>query len=251
MIEKLKEKRSNMITQVFSRGLDSNVLMKDSGIDWLGEIPEHWSFGAIKYYVKSKPDAIKTGPFGSQLHSSDMESGEIKVYNQKNVIRQDLTIGDEYISHDKFAKLSSFEVFPGDVLVTTRGTIGKSIILPENAERGILHPCLLRLQTNDNVLNNEFLRTLIQDSGIVKNQILKSSNATTIEVIYSGTIASVRIPVPPINEQYEINQFISNIERNFRTLIQKNIDLISQLTEYHKTLISEAVTGKIDLRESV
>jgi type I restriction enzyme, S subunit len=126
---------------------------KDSGVEWLGEVPEGWRVGAIKYFVLAKNGSIKTGPFGSQLTSSDMQFGTIKVYNQRSVIDEDFDSGENFISEEKFVNLASFETFPGDLLITTRGTIGRTAILPEKAERGILHPCLLRLQPNNAHIN--------------------------------------------------------------------------------------------------
>ena len=169
---------------------------KDSGFVFLGEVPNHWRAGAVKYFVLPKAGAIKTGPFGSHLTSPEMQSGPIKVYNQRSVIDADFESGENFISDEKFAELASFETFPGDLLVTTRGTIGRAAILPEGAERGILHPCLLRLQPDDSQIETRFLKTLIQDSTLMTTQLEYLSNATTIEVIYSNTIAAVIVPVP-------------------------------------------------------
>src|SRR5271157_136709 len=129
---------------------------KDSGIEWLGEIPEHWRVTSIKFFLKYKSGAIKTGPFGSQLLNSEMNFREVKVYNQENVIKHDLDLGDSYISHDKYKELHMFTVFPGDILLTTRGTICRCLIVPGNAETGILHPCLMRIQPNPKKLFDKY-----------------------------------------------------------------------------------------------
>ncbi len=124
-IELLREKRQALITHAVTKGLDPKVKMKDSGVEWLGEVPGHWVVSPVRYAVKPQAGAIKTGPFGSQLTANEMLGGSFKVYNQKNVIEGDLSSGDNYISDGKFAQLSSFRVLPGDILVTTRGTIGR------------------------------------------------------------------------------------------------------------------------------
>ncbi len=215
---------------------------KDSGVEWLGEVPDHWRVGAIKYFVLPKNGAIKTGPFGSHLTSTDMQSGTIKVYNQRNVIDSDFTNGDNFISEKKFAELASFEVFPGDLLITTRGTIGKTAILPDNAERGILHPCLLRLQPDNSQIDTRFLKTLIQESDVMKTQLSYLSNATTIEVIYSNKIASVIIAVPSTNEQYQILAFLDRETSKIDDLVGEQRRLIELLTEKRQAVISHAVT---------
>lgn len=245
----LKEKRQAVISHAVTQGLNPHAPMKPSGIEWLGDVPAHWRVGAIKYFVLPKKGAIKTGPFGSHLISSDMQSGTIKVYNQRSVIDEDFESGDAFISDEKFEELASFEAFPGDLLITTRGTIGRAAILPKNAERGILHPCLLRLQPENSAVSTQFLKTLIQDSDLMKTQLSYLSNATTIEVIYSYTIASVIIPVPPLAEQESIMQFLSEQSAKFDTLTAEAQRTIDLLQERRTALISAAVTGQIDVRE--
>jgi type I restriction enzyme S subunit len=248
LIELLKEKRQAVISHAVLKGLNPEAPMKDSGIEWLGEMPAHWRVGAIKHFVLQKTGAIKTGPFGSQLTAADMQAGEIKVYNQRSVIDSDFLSGENFITEEKFRQLSSFETFPGDLLVTTRGTIGRTAILPENADRGILHPCLLRIQPDNSQLYTEFLQSLIQDSFLLKTQLSFMSNATTIEVIYSETIASVIIPVPPLAEQKSILIFLRNETTKLDKLTAEAIRATELLKERRTALISAAVTGKIDVR---
>ncbi len=248
LIALLKEKRQAVISHAVTKGLNPAAPMKDSGIEWLGEVPGHWKVGAIKYFVLAKDGAIKTGPFGSHLTSADMQSGTIKVYNQRSVIDADFDAGENFISEKKFAELASFETFPGDLLITTRGTIGRAAILPENAERGILHPCLLRLQPDNSQVDTKFLMTLIQDSDLMKTQLNYLSNATTIDVIYSCTIASVIIPVPPVSEQDAIMQFLADQTTQLDTLTTEAHRAIDLLKERRSALISAVVTGKIDVR---
>ena len=251
LMELLKEKRQAVISHAVTKGLNPHAPTKPSGIEWLGEVPVGWDIGPIKYFVVAKNGAIKTGPFGSHLTSSDMQAGPIKVYNQRTVIDCDFVSGDNYISEDKFAELANFETFPGDLLITTRGTIGRAAILPKDAERGILHPCLLRLQPNSSKIDVVFLKTLIQDSELMKTQLSYLSNATTIEVIYSNTIASVVIPVPPLSEQRQILKFIADELLKFDTLTTEAQRAIDLLQERRTALISAAVTGQIDVRAKV
>ena len=250
LIELLKEKRQAVISHAVTKGLNPNAPMKDSGVEWLGEVPAHWRVGAIKHFVIQRPGAIKTGPFGSQLTAVEMQAGEIKVYNQRSVIDKDFMSGDNFISAEKFVQLHSFETFPGDLLVTTRGTIGRCAILPRGAERGILHPCLLRLQVDCRLVIAAFLESLIQDSELVKNQLSFMSNATTIEVIYSDTIASVVIPTPPLIEQEAILSFIQREGSRLDLLVAAAITAVDLLRERRTALISAAVTGKIDVRRA-
>ncbi|MBN1992413.1 MAG: restriction endonuclease subunit S [Anaerolineae bacterium] len=249
LIERLQEKRTTLISHAVTKGLDPTAPMKDSGVEWLGEIPEHWQLVKIKFIANPRGDAIKTGPFGSQLLSSEMMSGEIKVYNQRNVIDRDLTQGENYISKEKYADLRAFTVYPGDILITTRGTIGRCVIVPDDAELGILHPCLMRIQPNPQKLFSRFLVLLIQDSFLIQSQLFEMSNSTTIEVIYSGTMREVKIPLPDISEQIAIVAYLDREITHLGTLIERVEQAIERLKEYRTALISAAVTGKIDVRE--
>jgi len=249
LIELLQEKRTTLITQAVTKGLDPTVPMKDSGVEWLGKIPKHWDLVPLKRCVRLNPDSIKMGPFGSQLLAADMQGEDIKVYNQRTVIDLDFLGGDGFISFQKFHELKAFEVYPDDVLVTTRGTIGRCAIVPENAERGILHPCLMRIQLDRGKLIERFLALLIQESYLVKTQLGLASNATTIDVIYSDTMRQVLVPKPPISEQVAILKRIDERVAEISRLVEMVSGAIDRLKEYHTALISAAVTGKIDVRE--
>ena len=261
LIELLQEKRTVLITRAVTKGLpaaaaaqaglDPNVPMKDSGVEWLGEIPAHWQCVPLRRSVLSRAGAIKTGPFGSQLLASEMQGGDVKVYNQRNVIDRDFANGENFVSREKFKELSAFAVCKGDVLVTTRGTIGRCAIVPEDAEEGILHPCLMRIQPDPKQLLRSYLALLIQDSILVQTQLALASNATTIDVIYSDTMGRILVPKPPLEEQAAIVGWVGQRTCEVDSLIKKVSDASDRLKELRTALISAAVTGKIDVREEV
>jgi type I restriction enzyme, S subunit len=248
LLELLAEQRSALISQVVTKGLNPSVKMEASGVPWLGEVPSHWEVMALKYAVMNRSGAIKTGPFGSQLLSSEMLEGEVKVYNQRSVIDRDFKAGENYITKEKYQELLSFTTYPGDVLLTTRGTIGRCAILPEDAELGILHPCLMRIQPHPKKLLAEYLSLLIQDTFLLQIQLFLLSNATTIDVIYSDTMKRMIIPIPSINEQKEIIDYLRQEVGKIGTLIAKIETAIERLREYRSALISAAVTGKIQIK---
>jgi len=219
---------------------------KTSRVDWLGDVPQHWEVKRLKDLLISSKGSIKTGPFGSQLLTSEMYDNEIKVYNQRNVIDKDFISGDNYISREKFIELKEFQTFPGDFLITTRGTIGKCAILPQDAEVGILHPCLMRLQTNKCKVNDRFLETLIQESGIVLEQLKIKSNGTTIDVIYQDSLKNVIILIPPLAEQEAIAGFLDRETRRIDDLAAKKKRLVELLREKRSALISQTVTKGLD-----
>jgi len=243
--EKLKELRQIEINNAVTKGLNPNAEMKDSGIEWLGKIPKHWELKKIKQLLKPEKNAIKTGPFGSDLKFEDLIEEGIKVYNQRSVLDNDWKSGEGYISAEKYESLKTCTIFPDDIVITTRGTIGKVSIFPADAELGILHPCLMRIQMNSQRILNDYLKIIINDSSFFFEALKLASNATTIDVIYSDSLKEVKIPVPPTNEQVEITTYLQKKVSAIDQLI-KNIEAqIEKLQELRKIKIYEAVTGKI------
>ncbi|MCY4572262.1 MAG: restriction endonuclease subunit S [Gemmatimonadetes bacterium] len=256
LIELLEEQKQAIIHQAVTGQIDVRTgqpypAYKDSGVEWLGEVPEHWEVGPLKRFVARGPGAIKAGPFGSQLTSAEMAGADYKVYTQRNVIKHDLDGGDKYVSSAKFEDLRAFEVIPGDVLITSRGTIGRTALVTKGCRAGILHPCLLRVQVDPRHLGRRFLMTLVQDSALLPRQLAFLSNATTIDVIYSDTLANVLIPVPSREEQRCIGEYLSDrigiLKAATSSQATRQIEL---LNEYRARLIADVVTGKLDVREA-
>jgi len=221
---------------------------KESGVAWLGEVPEGWIVLPIKYLIQDKRGSIKTGPFGSHLKNSDMKiKGTTKVINQKNVISKNLELVNHFINSKKSEELQSFKIYQNDLLITTRGTIGRTLIVEKDIGKAILHPCLLRLQIEERKVLNELISLLIQDSHYVLEQILVKSNATTIEVIYSDSLLNIDIVIPPtIKEQSILLKFLTQKTKKIDTLIKKQQTLIELLKEKRQALISHVVTKGLD-----
>ena len=250
MIELLKEKRQAVINEAVTKGLNPNAKMKDSGIEWLGEVPEKWGVKKLKYLLEDCEYSLKTGPFGSQIKASDtFEHGEYAVYNQRNVLDNQFTDFKDRISREKFDSLAGFEVFENDILITTRGTIGKAALVSNLNRKGILHPCLIKVRINIDEILREWLLMYINNTSYFLENVKLESNSTTIEVIYGGTLSNIIVPVPPIYEQSKILNSLAEIEESYSNLIQGNLNAITLLKEYRQSIISEAVTGKIDVRD--
>ena len=257
LIELLKEKRIALINHAVTKGLpvrriqagiDPNVKMKDSGIEWIGEIPERWEARRLKFILGNKKNSIKTGPFGSQLTIDEMYDSKYKVYNQKNVIKKDEKLGENYISSKKFKELIAFKTSPSDLLITTRGTIGRTLRLSEVAEIGVLHPCLMKINTNKEMILDRYIELIIEDSDLVIIQLKLQSCATTIDVIYQDNLKEINIFIPSIDEQRTIIGYLEKQTLKIDKTIQKIEQKIKLLEEYKKSLIHHAVTGKIDVR---
>ena len=250
-IELLKEKRTSLINHVVTKGIDPNVEMKDSGVDWIGEIPNHWEYIPTKYFTINDK-GVQTGPFGTQLNTKDYVESGVKVMNQKTLIDEDYDIGEEFISYEKYESLKVFEVIEGDIIMGTRGsfgtgkrtTFGKVSIVPSGLGDCVLHPCLIRIRLRENLMMKRYYYIYVNDSSYFLDDVKDTSNSTTIEVIYGVTLKDIKVPVPPIKEQQQIVEYLDKQTEEIDTLIQLEQKKIELLKEYRQSLISEVVTGK-------
>lgn len=205
----LQQYKKSLITEIVTKGLDKSVPMKDSGVEWLGKIPAHWNFKRLKFMLENSSDSMKVGPFGSALSGSDFTDEGKWVYNQRVVLDNNFSENATFVSEEKFQEMRSFAVYPGDILITTRGTIGKVAIVPEGANEGILHPCIIKFRVDKEMIIPELLQLIFNESDFVKDQFTLMSNATTIEVIYSYSLKDILLPVIPADEQEKIYAYLS------------------------------------------
>ena len=244
--ELLKERRQSIIYEAVTKGLDPTVPMKDSGVEWIGEIPESWSVWRLKHLLCQEKGAIKAGPFGSSITANDMQGGDVKVFTQRTVLDNDFLSGDEYISFDKYEDLKGFSVKTGDILITTRGTIGKTAIVPKNSF-GILHPCLIKMSIDSDTINKSLLCRIFNETNIFEEQLRLASNATTIDVIYTQNLLNIFVPLAPLHEQDRICKYLNEKCESLDYLISSNDSTIKKLKEYRQSVIYEAVTGKVEI----
>lgn len=246
LIELLEEKRTALISRAVTKGLDPDTPMKDSGVEWLGEIPEHWEIKRVKYLT----ERIVAGPFGSSLTKDLYTSEGYRVYGQEQVIPADFSIGDYYISEEKYQEMKRYAVSPGDVLVSCVGTFGKVAVVPEKVEPGIINPRLARLVPTAEIVDPEYLGFVLK-SRIAFNQMEHISRGGTMGVINLGLVAEVLVPIPPVEEQVAMLDHLDRETKKIDALLGKLREHIEKLREYRTALISAAVTGKIDVREEV
>lgn len=160
-IELLQKYKKSLITETVTKGLDKSAPMKDSGVEWIGKIPTHWDTKRLKFILEDGTENLKVGPFGSALSGSDFTDEGKWVYNQRTVLDNNFLENFVFISENKYREMKNFSVNPGDILLTTRGTIGKVAIVPNNAEEGILHPCIIKFRVNKELINPELLKLIL------------------------------------------------------------------------------------------
>ena len=218
LIELLQEKRQAIITEAVTKGLNPNVRMKDSGIDWIGGIPEHWHVKKIKYLA-----FLKSG----ESITSEMieEQGEYPVYGG-NGLR---------------GYTSSYTHDGNYVLIGRQGALCGNINYAQGKFWASEHAVVVTpLGDVDLIWLGELLRSMNL------NQYSISAAQPGLSVT---TIQNLFIPVPPHEEQRAISYFLKQKIADIEEIIQDTRKQIIKLKEYRQSLISEAITGKIDVRE--
>ena len=248
-IDVLHKYRRMVVTETVTKGLDKSVEYKDSGIPWYGKIPKHYEVKRLKYLLKRNCVNMRVGPFGSALSADDIKTEGYWVYNQRCVLDENFTENDNCIDAQKFAELKTFKVYPGDLLITTRGTIGKVAIVPTNAPVGILHPCIIRFVVDESLIKNELVKMIFNDSNIVRDQLFMQSNATTIDVIYSYTLKDIILPVIPYEEQTRIIEYLKNKCAKIDIILKGKELQLDKAKAEKCALIYEYVTGKKRVKE--
>lgn len=243
-IETLQKYKKSLITEAVTKGLNRSAPMKDSGVEWIGYIPEHWCIKRLKFMLESGADNMKVGPFGSALSGNDFTDEGKWVYNQRVVLDNDFTVNTTFISEGKFREMRGFSVNPGDILITTRGTIGRVAIVPEGAQEGILHPCIIKFRINKNIMLPELLRLIFNESDFVRDQFTLMSNATTIDVIYSYSLKDVLLPIIPMDEQKVIYKYLAEKIASIDSIINTKQSALDTIMQHKKSLIYEYITGK-------
>lgn len=243
-IQKLKDYRASLIYETVTKGLDKTASMKDSGIYWIGQVPGGWGVSKLKFILEKGSNSIKVGPFGSSLSGDAIRSSGKWVYNQRNVLDNNFTETDFYISEAKCKELKNFSVSSGDILLTTRGTIGRVAIVPKKYCEGIIHPCLMKFKVDSKIVLPELIKYLFNDIPLVREQLNFLSNSTTIDVIYSYNLKNIIIPTIPIEEQYSILEVLDRQTSDVDSLIKIKQKQIENINKQRQTLIYDYVTGK-------
>jgi type I restriction enzyme S subunit len=244
-VEILKEQRTTLINQVITKGLNPNVKMKDSGLEWIGGIPENWKSCNLRYVLELLTDFESNGSFSSVKENVKVDDeGEVWYVRMTDLENNNLRNEKcKYCDLDTYNFLHKTKVFGGELLITKRGQIGKVYLFPYNCGLSTLGPnsYLLRLK---NIVNSHFLYFFyISDIGQTTLKLL--DNSTTIGSLYKDDIKGSIVIIPPIKEQLQIVKHLDFKTKEIDDLVSLEQKKIELLKEYRQSLISEVITGKI------
>ena len=219
---------------------------RDSGIEWLGEIPAHWEVYPLRRRLFRKAGSIRIGPFGSALKLEFMVSEGFKVYSQEHVIAKDFSRGSKYVDTAKFAELAAFEIRPRDLVITMMGSSGRCALVPDGIDTGIMDSHLLRIRLPDATLDPSFLALLVDQAKYISQQVGATGKGAIMHGLNSSIIKGIRIAVPPPAEQLRILDFLDRETAKIDGLVARKERLIELLQEKRTALITRAVTRGLD-----
>lgn len=245
LIELLQEKRTALITRAVTKGLDPTVPMKDSGVEWLGEIPAHWEVKRVKH-VTTKIGSGKTPTGGAEVYVSE----GVMLIRSQNVHFGGLVLDDvAYIDSETDAQMAGSRVQDGDVLLNITGaSLGRCCVARLGDKRANVnqHVCVIRPKGAAYI--SEFLAAaLASHSG--QAQVFTTENGISRDALNFEQIGELVVPQPLLEEQRAIAVRLESQAARIDALLAKVRDAIDRLKELRTALISAAVTGKIDVRE--
>ena len=245
-IELLQEQRTVLINQAVTKGLDPNVEMKPSGVEWIGDIPAHWEVKRLKYIGEVLPSNVDKHIYPDEI--------QVRLCNYIDVYYNDYITVDTVLKKGSCneREFTKFVLRKGDVIITkdseTPDDIGVPTFVKDDLNNVVcgyhltmIRPCACR---------GEFIFRFIQ-SDRTRRYFEVNSNGITRYGLGKASIENLLLPIPPNSEQGQIADFLNHKTQQIAELIAAEQRKIELLKEYRQSLISEAVTGKIDVRNRV
>lgn len=242
LIDLLKEKRQAVISHAVTKGLNPDVPMKDSGVEWLGEVPEHWVPSRLKYHTRQIVDGAHFTPTYTEigipfLRVTDIQDESINFDNIKFIPEHE---------HKELIKRCKPE--SGDLLLSKNGTIGVPKLITWNWEFSIfVSLCLIKFKET---LTPEYSEYFFK-SHEIKEQISGLVKQSTVINLHLDKIQNFWFCIPSLEEQWKIVNFLNEQTKTLDGLVESAEVAIQLMQERRTALISAAVTGKIDVRDWV
>lgn len=243
LIKLLQEKRQAVISHAVTKGLDPNVKMKDSGVDWLGEMPEHWELVSLTRYLGKIVDYRGRTPTKS-------DSG-VYLITARNIRKGfiDYDCSEEFILEEEYEdSMRRGKPEVGDLLFTMEAPLG-NVAIVDRTDVAIAQR-VVKFRSMTEFLNSEYLMYSILGT-YFQSQLETLATGSTALGLKASKLNQLRILRPPINEQISISQAVEAHLTKLSVLDQKAHKQIALLKEHRQALITAAVTGKVDVRRLV
>ncbi|MBO5737733.1 restriction endonuclease subunit S [bacterium] len=237
-IEEYKQLKQSVITQAVTKGIRPNRPMKDSGIEWIGEIPEDWEICKLKYLTSLVTDGSHIAPDTSELKRKFVSVADMNEYGDID-FDSCLKITEEQY---QYLKRTGCKPKCNDILISKDGTIGKTTIV-KTQESFVVASSLVIIRPKNN-LNSEYLRYILMSENTQRQLNLLVAGTALKRVSVNKNANLLIVNTLNMNEQQEIVTYLDDRCSEIDKLIAKKEQLIEELEIYKKSLIYEYVTGK-------
>lgn len=193
-----------------------------------------WTVSKIEDITAQEKNALKAGPFGSALKKEFYVRSGYKIYGQEQVICGDASFGDYYIDEEKYKELKNCAVQAGDILISLVGTYGKTLIMPDNYEAGIINPRLMKITLNKNKVTPIYFKYYFE-SNALKASMDANTHGGTMGILNLGIIRQMKIQVPPLSLQNQFAAFVERVDQQKQTVQQS----LEKLKLMKKALMQE------------
>ncbi|QUY40692.1 restriction endonuclease subunit S [Acaryochloris marina] len=242
LIELLKEKRQAVISHAVTKGLDPTAPMKDSGVEWLGEVPKHWQITRIGWQC-----LVGNGCTPSRDNLAYWENGDYPWLNSSKVNLERVIEADQFVTEQALKECALPIVKPGTVLIAITGegkTRGMATITEIEAT---INQHLAYIEHEGINLSHDFLHDWLS-ANYLRLRYESEGWGSTKAAITCRDLRAFSLPLPPMSEQREICRFIKKKVSLLNELVSQSKENVCLLQERRSALISAAVTGKIDVR---
>jgi len=248
MLALLEEKRAALISQVVTRGLNPNVPLKLSGIDWLGDIPVHWDMFRVKYVIKSLDQGAS--PQAANIPAGPSEFGVLKL---SAVSRGRFLREENKALKESDGTIHELALKKGDVLLTRGNTpelVGDVCFVSKDEPNLLLPDLIYRMRVREERILSQYLSCFLvtKESRVQIMCDARGSSGTMVKVS-QGHVVDWRLPVPPLDEQQEIVNEIEEKQEKSSLLSNSLEESIELLKERRLALITAAVTGQVDPKD--
>jgi len=241
LIELLQEKRQAVISHAVTKGLNPDAPMKDSGIEWLGEVPEHWAVRRISS-ISTKITNGYVGPTRDILADSG-----VRYLQSLHIKNNTIAFNDPYFVSQEWSDAHAKSILQeGDVLIVQTGDIGQVAVVPKEYEGCNCHALIIVAPVRETIEGEWLGWVLNSEYGF--HSLLAIQTGALHPHLNCGDVKDAWIPVPPLLEQRDIVARVLERSGSMDSLITEAKAAITLLQERRSALISAAVTGQIDVR---
>ena len=244
LIALLEEQRQAVIHKAVTRGLDPNVKLKRSGVEWLGDVPEHWEECRLRNVVSQ----VTTGSRGWSSYAAETGPLFIRV---ANLNRGSLTLRFDDVVRLELPQTSEAartRITPGDILVSVTAYIGSVGVVPDDFEEAYVSQHVARCQPLPGINSQWLGNVLLSEIGQTHGQI--SLYGGTKDGLSLGDVKNYPMLLPPPEEQINIVKFIEKSSASIADTIMRSRFQIELMEEYRTRLIADVITGQLDVRKA-